>query len=177
MKIIRKTKETKIFIKVFYKKKNIIKSGIPFFDHLLNQTFFHSGIGIKLLCKGDLEIDYHHSIEDIGIALGKLLRKILKKKKINRFNFSYAPLDESLSRIILDVSGRGFLLYNVFIKNKYNELILEFFKSFCLNAKVTMHIDSIGNNGHHIFESIFKCFGNILKNIFLIKKCFLSTKW
>jgi len=164
----RKTKETDIKVKINLDKsdESKIDTGIPFLDHMLNAFTKHGRIGLELTCKGDLEVDCHHTMEDVGIALGECFDKAIGDKKgINRFADAYTPLDEALSRCVIDISGRPYLHYDVsFIQpddgNNVNPYLFEeFFRGFVMNAKITMHIDLIhGKNSHHILESVFKSF-------------------
>lgn len=170
--IKRKTTETKIDIKINLDGKGIYKivTNEPFLTHMLEQLSKHSGIDMKINAIGDVNIDSHHLAEDIGITLGTSLLKALGNKKgIKRFG-SFGIMDESLCRIVIDISGRSFLDYNVKIPAKKignfdTELIEEFFNGFVRGAKVTLHIDQIkGKNTHHIVESIFKGFALALKD-------------
>lgn len=164
----RKTKETDIKVKINLDKSNESKidTGIPFLDHMLNAFSKHGQIGLDLQCKGDLEVDCHHTMEDVGIALGECFDKAIGDKKgINRFADACTPLDESLSRCVIDISGRPYLHYDVSFSqpddgNNVNPYLFEeFFRGFVMNAKITMHIDLIhGKNSHHILESVFKSF-------------------
>ena len=164
----RKTKETDIKVKINLDKSNESKidTGIPFLDHMLNAFSKHGRIGLDLQCKGDLEVDCHHTMEDVGIALGECFDKAIGDKKgINRFADACTPLDESLSRCVIDISGRPYLHYDVSFTqpddgNNVNPYLFEeFFRGFVMNAKITMHIDLIhGKNSHHILESVFKSF-------------------
>ncbi|MBQ3922137.1 MAG: imidazoleglycerol-phosphate dehydratase HisB [Spirochaetales bacterium] len=164
----RKTKETDIKVKINLDKsdESKIDTGIPFLDHMLNAFSKHGRIGLDLQCKGDLEVDCHHTMEDVGIALGECFDKAIGDKKgINRFADACTPLDESLSRCVIDISGRPYLHYDVSFTqpddgNNVNPYLFEeFFRGFVMNAKITMHIDLIhGKNSHHILESVFKSF-------------------
>jgi len=164
----RKTKETDIKVKINLDKsdESKIDTGIPFLDHMLNAFTKHGRIGLELTCKGDLEVDCHHTMEDVGIALGECFDKAIGDKKgINRFADAYTPLDEALSRCVIDISGRPYLHYDVSFTqpddgNNVNPYLFEeFFRGFVMNAKITMHIDLIhGKNSHHILESVFKSF-------------------
>ena len=147
-----------------------IKTPIPFLDHMLSQLAKHGYFDLKVKAQGDTHIDFHHTVEDVGIVLGQVLEKALGDKSgINRFGSAYVPLDESLSRVVLDFSGRPGLEYNVtFPRSRVGEfdidLLQEFFQGFVNHAKATIHIDNIrGGNSHHIAETIFKAFGKALK--------------
>jgi len=172
----RKTKESSIYLEIFLNKRVLdISNKIPFLKHLLEQMFFHSGLGIIIRLDGDYNVDYHHIIEDLGISLGKIFRQISKKTIIRRFVTSYVPLDESLSRTVIDVSGRGSLFFDCslsgFVLDKFDVCIIEdFLRSFALNSKFTIHISCYGKNIHHKSESIFKSLGLSLNKIFLKRK-------
>ena len=161
----RKTNETQIKVSVNLDGtgKNAITTGLPFFDHMIQQLSKHSLIDIDLKCNGDLEIDSHHTMEDVGWALGKAIKEALGNKQgIKRYSFSYLPMDECLTRCCIDISGRPWLVWNVFlpnvtIKDIETEIFKEFFQSFSQSAEITLHIENIyGQNTHHIIESCFK---------------------
>ena len=161
----RNTNETKITVKINLDGQGIgnIKTGLPFFDHMIEQLSKHSLIDIDLKCDGDLQIDSHHTVEDIGWALGDAINKALGNKKgIKRYSFSYLPMDECLTRCSIDVSGRPWLIWNVFlpavsIKDIETEIFREFFQAFSQAARLTLHIENLyGTNTHHIIESCFK---------------------
>jgi imidazoleglycerol-phosphate dehydratase len=146
------------------------KTDIPFLDHMLEQIARHGLIDIELEATGDLDIDAHHTVEDIGITLGKAFnRAIGNKKGITRYGHAYVPLDEALSRVVIDFSGRPGLQHHVDYKratigNFDTDLIHEFFQGFTNSAKVSLHLDCIrGRNAHHIAETIFKAFGRALR--------------
>ncbi|WP_339045030.1 imidazoleglycerol-phosphate dehydratase HisB [Candidatus Zinderia endosymbiont of Aphrophora alni] len=171
-KYFHKTRETEIYIKINLDGigKTNLNTSIPFLDHMINQISCHGLIDLNIKAFGDLNVDYHHLVEDIGITFGKVFKKAIGKKKgISRYGFSYIPLDESLSRVVIDISGRSYLNYNVSFLNSYIgffclDLIVEFFIAFVNNAKITLHIDNLkGVNSHHQCESIFKAFGHALK--------------
>ncbi len=170
--IERKTKETQIELDLNIDGlgKSDLNTGLPFLEHMIEQICKHGEIDISISAKGDLAVDAHHTVEDIGICLGQAFSKALGDKAgINRYGHSYVPLDESLSRVVLDLSGRPGLEYSAkFPRQNINnfdvDLIHEFFQGFCNHAMVTLHIDNIkGDNGHHIAETIFKAFGRALK--------------
>ena len=161
----RNTNETKITVKVNLDGQGLsnINTGLPFFDHMIEQLSKHSLIDIDLNCHGDLHIDSHHTVEDVGWALGSAVNKALGNKKgIKRYSFSYLPMDESLTRCSIDVSGRPWLVWKVFlptisIKDIETEIFKEFFQSFSQSASLTLHIENLyGTNTHHIIESCFK---------------------
>lgn len=170
--INRKTKETDIFIKINLDGSGEAKldTGIGFFNHMLEQIARHGLIDLEISCKGDLEVDFHHSVEDVGIALGSCFLEALGDKRgILRYGYAYTPLDEALSRVVIDFSGRASLNYFVnFPSEKIGEfdteLFSEFFQGFANNAKATLHLDNLrGKNSHHIIESVFKAFGRALR--------------
>ena len=161
----RKTNETEILVKVNLDGcgYNNIKTDLPFFDHMIQQLSKHSLIDISLECHGDIEIDAHHTIEDVGWALGKAINDALGDKKgINRYSFTYLPMDECLTRCCIDISGRPWLVWNVFlpnikIKDIETEIFREFFQAFSQSAGLTLHVENVyGQNTHHIIESCFK---------------------
>ena len=161
----RNTNETEIHVSVNLdgSGKHSITTGLPFFDHMIQQLSKHSLIDIDIKCNGDLEIDSHHTMEDVGWALGKAINEALGNKKgIKRYSFSYLPMDECLTRCCIDISGRPWLVWNVFlpnvtIKDIETEIFKEFFQSFSQSAEITLHIENIyGQNTHHIIESCFK---------------------
>ncbi len=163
--VTRNTNETKIFAKVYLDGKgvNSITTGLPFFDHMLEQLSKHSLIDIDLKCLGDLKVDAHHTIEDCGWALGRAIKEALGNKRgIKRYSFNYLPMDECLTRCCLDISERPWLIWNVFlpnisIKNIETEIFREFFQSFSQAGGLTIHIENLyGTNTHHIIESCFK---------------------
>lgn len=168
----RKTKETDITLSLNLDGKGIssLNANLPFLEHMLDQTTRYSSIDLDLKADGDLEIDAHHTVEDIGITLGAAFDKALGDKKgIQRFGYAYVPLDEALSRVVIDFSGRPGLTYNVtYPRARVGEfdieLLGEFFQGFSNHAKATIHIDNIrGKNAHHIAETIFKSFGKAIK--------------
>ena len=168
----RKTKETdiKIELNIDGKGETDIKTSIPFLDHLLNNFGKHGLFDLKIAAIGDIEIDQHHTVEDIGIALGETFKKALGDKKgINRAGYFVFPLDEALSVVAIDISGRAFLNFDCkFKKEKIgdldSDLIKEFFWGFVRHLEATLHIRALyGENGHHKAESIFKAFGKAMK--------------
>jgi imidazoleglycerol-phosphate dehydratase len=163
--ITRKTKETEISVSVALDGAGIadIETGVGFFDHMLDQVARHSLIDLTIRAKGDLHIDQHHTVEDVGIALGQALTKALGDKRgIVRYADCLLPMDETLTRVALDISGRPFLVFNVsFPTEKIGDfdaqLVREFFQAFATHAGVTLHIETLhGANSHHIAESCFK---------------------
>ena len=147
-----------------------VDTGVPFLDHMLDQVARHGLLDLGIVAKGDLHIDAHHTVEDIGITLGQAFDRALGDKKgIRRYGHAYVPLDEALSRVVLDFSGRPGLEYGVsFARARIGEfdvdLLHEFFQGFVNHAKVTLHIDCLrGDNAHHIAETVFKAFGRALR--------------
>lgn len=145
-------------------------TGVPFLDHMLDQISRHGLIDLDIKAQGDLEIDAHHTVEDIGITLGQAVKQAIGDKKgITRYGHAYVPLDEALSRVVIDFSGRPLLVEDVHYTSKSiggfeTELVHEFFQGFCNHALVTLHIDNLrGHNSHHIVETIFKAFGRALR--------------
>lgn len=170
--IERNTNETQISIELNLdgSGKAEFETGVPFLDHMLDQITRHGLIDLNIRAKGDLEIDAHHTVEDIGITLGQAVNKAIGDKKgIVRYGHAYVPLDEALSRVVIDFSGRPQLLEQIKYTSKNigsfeTELVHEFFQGFCNHALVTLHIDNLrGHNSHHIVETIFKAFGRALR--------------
>ncbi|WP_340002867.1 imidazoleglycerol-phosphate dehydratase HisB [Oceanobacillus sp. FSL K6-0127] len=170
-KIERSTAETSIELDLTIDGTGnaTIRSGVGFLDHMLLLLTKHGLFDLAVTCNGDLEVDQHHSVEDIGIALGQAFQQALGNKEgITRYATVTTPMDEALSTISLDISGRPYFVYNVEgLKDKVGdfdtELVEEFFHAFVSNAKVTLHINlAYGNNTHHMIESIFKGFGRAL---------------
>jgi imidazoleglycerol-phosphate dehydratase len=168
----RDTKETQVFVALDLdgRGESRLESGIPFLDHMLDQIARHGGLDLTVRAKGDLEIDAHHTVEDIGISLGMALAKALGDKKgIRRFGHAYVPLDEALSRAVVDFSGRPGLAYNVkFTRARVGEfdvdLTHEFFQGLVNHAQATVHIDNLrGDNSHHQCETVFKAFARALR--------------
>ena len=173
----RKTNETAIMVKVNLdgSGNNNIETGLPFFDHMIEQLSKHSLIDIDLQCTGDLQIDAHHTMEDVGWALGKAINDALGSKiGINRYSFTYLPMDECLTRCCIDISGRPWLVWNVFLPNVTlkdieTEIFREFFQSFSQSAALTLHIENIyGQNTHHILESCFKSMAISLRKAIML---------
>jgi len=147
-----------------------LNTGVPFLEHMIDQVARHGLIDVEIEAKGDLHIDAHHTVEDIGITLGQAFTKAVGDKKgIVRYGHAYVPLDEALSRVVIDFSGRPGLEYNVnFARASIGEfdvdLFHEFFQGFINHANVTLHIDNLsGTNAHHIAETIFKAFGRAVR--------------
>ena len=147
-----------------------LDTGVPFLEHMLDQVARHGLIDLEITAKGDLHIDAHHTVEDIGITLGQAVAQAVGDKKgIVRYGHAYVPLDEALSRVVIDFSGRPGLEYNVkFERSSIGEfdvdLFHEFFQGFINHANVTLHVDNLsGDNAHHIAETIFKAFGRAVR--------------
>jgi imidazoleglycerol-phosphate dehydratase len=144
-------------------------TGLPFLEHMLDQIARHGLIDIQVKAVGDLDIDAHHTVEDIGITLGQAFQQALDKTGIRRYGHAYVPLDEALSRVVVDFSGRPGLEYNAdFVKGTVGsfdvDLFHEFFQGFVNHALVTLHIDNLsGKNAHHQIETIFKAFGRAIR--------------
>jgi len=170
--VTRNTLETQISVKLNLdgSGKSKLATGIGFFDHMLDQVARHSMIDLEIEAKGDLHIDAHHTVEDVGITLGQAFAKAIGDKKgVRRYGHAYVPLDEALSRVVLDLSGRPGLEYAVeYARGLVGEfdidLVHEFFQGFANHALVTLHIDNFkGRNAHHQAETIFKAFGRALR--------------
>jgi len=170
--ITRTTKETDIRLSLNLDGtgKAELNSSIPFLDHMLEQISRHGLIDLAVDAKGDRQIDDHHTVEDIGICLGEALRDALGDKAgVRRYGHAYVPLDEALSRVVLDLSGRPGLDYHIdFPRERVGDfdidLFKEFFQAVCNHGKITLHIDSLrGANNHHIIETVFKAFGRALR--------------
>ena len=171
-KVNRKTKETSIEAEVNLDGKGVYKidTGIGFLNHMLEQLSKHSLVDINLKAKGDLHIDLHHTTEDSGIVIGEAIAKALGDKKgIKRYAHAYIPMDETLSRVSLDISNRPYLVWNVKLKveklgEMETELFKEWFQAFSQSAGITLHIENIyGDNSHHIIESCFKGLATALR--------------
>ena len=170
--VIRNTKETQIRVRVDLDGTGEVRfsTGLPFLEHMLEQVARHGLINLEVEAKGDLHIDAHHTVEDIGISLGQAFAKAVGDKAgVVRYGHSYVPLDEALSRVVVDLSGRPGLEYHVqFTRALVGEfdvdLMHEFFQGFANHAMATLHIDNLrGDNAHHQCETIFKAFGRALR--------------
>ena len=168
----RNTKETQIRVKINLDGSGAGKldTGVPFLDHMLDQVARHGVFDLDVSAKGDLHIDAHHTVEDIGITLGQAFAKALGDKQgIRRYGHAYVPLDEALSRVVVDLSGRPGLDFKIdFVRARIGEfdvdLVHEFFQGFTNHALVTLHVDSLkGDNAHHQAETAFKAFGRALR--------------
>lgn len=168
----RDTLETQIKVSVNLDGtgKTDFQTGVPFLDHMLDQIARHGMIDLVVHCKGDNHIDDHHTVEDIGISLGQAIAKAVGDKRgIKRYGHAYVPLDEALSRVVIDLSGRPGLSFNAEFTRELigrfdTELVFEFFQGFVNHSQSTLHIDNLkGHNAHHQVETIFKAFGRALR--------------
>lgn len=168
----RKTNETdiKVSLELYGTGKADIETGVPFLDHMLDQIARHGLMDLSIKCDGDTEIDDHHTVEDIGITIGQaFFEAVGDKKGLTRYGYAYVPLDEALSRVVIDLSGRPGLDLGVkFTRDRVGtfdvDLIREFFQGFANHALVTLHIDNLkGVNSHHQAETVFKAFGRALR--------------
>jgi imidazoleglycerol-phosphate dehydratase len=171
-KLARNTAETQVEVELCLDGtgKADLRSSVPFLDHMLDQVARHGLLDLRVIASGDLQIDAHHTVEDVGICLGQAFGRALGEKTgIRRYGHAYVPLDEALSRIVVDLSGRPGLEYHVsFPRARVGDLDVdlfhEFFRGFVNHAHVTLHVDCLrGNNAHHIAETIFKAFGRALR--------------
>ena len=167
----RKTSETEIEMDLNLdgEGKYDLSTNIPFLDHMLAQLAKHGLFDLKIKAKGDVEIDFHHTVEDVGIVVGEAFKKALKDKKgIRRFGSAYTPLDEALALVVVDIAGRPYFVYDVDLpKEKVGEfdveLVEDFFQAFANNCGATLHVRMIsGNNLHHVVEAIFKAFAKAM---------------
>ena len=170
--VIRNTLETKISVDLNLDGtgKAELDTCVPFLDHMLDQVVRHGMIDLKIVAKGDLHIDAHHTVEDIGITMGQAFTKAIGDKKgLRRYGHAYVPLDEAMSRVVIDLSGRPGMKFNIkFVRARIGEfdvdLVNEFFQGFVNHALVTLHIDNLsGDNAHHQAETVFKAFGRALR--------------
>ncbi len=170
--ITRNTNETQIRVAINLdgSGKQKLNTGVPFFDHMLDQIARHGLFDLEIEAKGDLHIDAHHTVEDIGITLGQAFAKAIGERKgIRRYGYAYVPLDEALSRVVIDLSGRPGLEFHVDFARSMSgtfdlDLTREFFQGFVNHALVTVHIDNLrGDNAHHQCETVFKAFGRALR--------------
>lgn len=168
----RKTKETDINIdfNLDGKGQSDIQTSVGFFNHMFELFAFHGGFDLKIEAKGDIHVDYHHLIEDLGIVLGKCIDKALGERKgVKRYGFASIPMDEALAQVSLDLGGRAFLVYNVpfegHIRDVDINLFEEFFRAVVNNAKITLHINvPYGKDLHHVIEAVFKAFAKALND-------------
>ena len=182
--VTRNTAETKITVKVNLDGTGVAKlhTGIGFFDHMLDQIARHGMIDLDIHADGDLHIDGHHTVEDVGIAFGQaVLKAVGDKKGIRRYGHAYVPLDEALSRVVIDLSGRPGLIMHVPFKSSMigtfdSQLAHEFFQGFVNHAFATVHIDNLrGENAHHQAETVFKAFARALRNALEFDQRALNT--
>lgn len=168
----RNTLETRIRVRLDLdgSGKSRLATGVGFFDHMLDQIARHGLIDLEVEAAGDLHIDAHHTVEDVGITLGQALAKAIGDKKgVRRYGHAYVPLDEALSRVVVDLSGRPGLVFDVpFVRGTIGEfdvdLVREFFQGLVNHAAITLHIDALrGDNAHHQAETVFKAFGRALR--------------
>ncbi len=173
VRVTRTTRETEISVDLNLDGTGRAQfdTGIPFLEHMLEQVARHGVVDLEITARGDLHIDDHHTVEDIGITLGQAITQSLGDKKgISRYGHSYVPLDEALSRVVIDFSGRPLLVSNVNYPERNigrfsTALIHEFFQGFCNHALATLHMDTLrGENSHHIAETLFKAFGRALRS-------------
>lgn len=171
-RVSRKTRETSITVDLNIDGKGVcsVETGIPFMDHMLELLFKHSCMDAKVKAVGDLDVDYHHTVEDLGLVIGEALDKAIGiRKNIVRFGWSFVPMDESLGRAVVDLGGRPFLVYDMACrKRKIRDfdlnLIEEFFRAFCVNARLNLHVCHIyGTEPHHAHESVFKAVARALR--------------
>jgi len=177
-KVDRKTKETdiKVTLNLDGEGKYTIDTSIPFLDHMLSLMCRHGLFDMKIKAEGDIDVDYHHTVEDIGIVFGKTVKQALANMKgISRYGQASVPMDEAIASVSLDISGRPYLVYKVEfpkrskIKNFDPDLIEDFLQAFVSNSGITLHVESpYGRNTHHIIEAIFKALGRALKHAVLI---------
>ncbi|AFK86189.1 imidazoleglycerol-phosphate dehydratase HisB [Thermoanaerobacterium saccharolyticum] len=169
--IRRKTNETDVYVKINIDGKGIssIDTGIGFLDHMLTLFSKHGLFDLQVVAKGDLQVDTHHTVEDVGITLGQALLKALSDKtSIKRYGVSYVPMDEALLRTVVDISGRPYLYYKLRIDstslgNFETETVEDFFRAFAFNSLITLHVEMLhGRNTHHIIEGAFKSLGRAL---------------
>lgn len=177
--IERETKETiiKLVLELDGEGKLIGEIPIPYWRHLLETLIFYSSFNLEIHAKGDIEVDPHHLIEDMGLTLGMALRNALSSSNFKRFSHQILPMDEALIMLALDISGRPYLGWHDNIKKEGNDLVKEFLRAFVNEAKMTLHISVIaGENLHHIQEAIFKALGLSLKEACSIENKISSTK-
>jgi imidazoleglycerol-phosphate dehydratase len=168
----RKTKETEIALKIDLdgSGRHSIRTGIPFFDHMVSLLSHHGSLDLSLKARGDIHVDHHHTVEDVGICLGEGIRKALGEAKgINRYGMALTPMDETLASVAMDISMRPCLVFNVKLRRAKLgtfdlELVEEFFRALCNHGRLTLHINLLyGRNSHHMVEAIFKGFGRALR--------------
>ncbi len=169
--VSRKTAETevRVILELDGVGEAYIKTGIGFFDHMLSLMVIHGGMNCTVEAKGDLNVDSHHTVEDVGICMGMAFKEALGDKRgINRYGYALVPMDEALSQVVVDISGRPFLVYESpplasKIGQMESELVPEFLRAFAIHSAVTIHARILyGTNSHHMIESLFKAFGRAL---------------
>jgi len=177
-KVERNTLETSVSVEANLdgRGESCIDTGIGFLDHMLSLLAFHGSMDLNIKCKGDLKVDGHHTVEDIGIALGQAFNKALGDKKgINRYGYCYITMDEALARAVLDISNRPYLVFKADFKSERqgdmnSQDFKEFFRAFVNEARITLHLDVLyGENDHHKIEATFKAFGRALREAMEIK--------
>jgi imidazoleglycerol-phosphate dehydratase len=178
-RVKRKTNETDSVVQINLDGKGVydINSSIPFLDHMLNLFSFHGMMDLKIKATGDIQVDYHHLMEDLGITLGEAIRKALGDKKgIRRYGRATIPMDESLATVVIDLSGRPYLVYNVkppkgALKDLEISLFEDFFRALTIHSMITLHVNlEYGRDLHHIIEAVFKAFGRALREAVTIDK-------
>lgn len=178
-RIERKTGETNILVSLDLDKQGLIDihTGIGFFDHMLTLLAKHGRFGLMVKAQGDIDVDAHHTVEDVGLVLGEALDKALgQKKQIERFGHALVPMDESLTRVVIDLSGRPYLVFRgelmtPMLGNFETELTEDFFQAVAVTGRMNLHIENMyGRNTHHIIESMFKAFGRALCQAVTINK-------
>jgi len=186
--IVRNTNETKIDLSLELDGKGVFQgsTGVRFFDHMLELFTKHGRFDLTVQCNGDIDVDAHHSVEDVGICLGLMIKEALGDKKgVSRYATAFTPMDEALSRICIDISNRSFLVFDATFTNERvgdlpTELVEEFFRAVAFNAGLTLHMAvEYGKNNHHMIESLFKGFGRALRDATRIDSAIegvLSTK-
>ena len=169
----RKTKETdiKLALNLDGNRTIDVNTGVAFFDHMLTLFAFHGGFDLEIACVGDLDVDDHHTVEDVGLVLGEALNKLLADKVgVRRYGFAYVPMDESLARVVLDLSNRPTLVYRAALdRQKLGQMdtqnVKEFLRAFVNTARITLHAEVLyGENAHHKVEAIFKALGRALRS-------------
>jgi imidazoleglycerol-phosphate dehydratase len=172
VKVFRKTKETaiKVELNLDGSGKHRISTLVPFLDHMISLLSAHGLFDLTILAKGDTTVDFHHTVEDVGICMGSALRQALGKKEgVRRYGSAFVPMDESLASVHVDLSGRPCLVYHLPLRRRKigdfdTELVKEFLQALVNNAAITLHAQVVyGNNGHHMVESLFKAFGRALR--------------
>lgn len=182
--LTRTTKETDIVLKLDLSGGEVkVASGIGFFDHMLTALAVHAGWGLEVTCRGDLDVDGHHSVEDIGIVLGQAFAQAVNKEGIARYGTAFIPMDEALARCVVDISGRPFLVFQAELSAPMvggfdTQLTEEFFRAFAMNAGITLHLALLyGSNAHHQIEGLFKACAHALAHALQARQGgVLSTK-